>query len=155
MGTSRLRTYSYARPKFGRVLHLWSHYPNALLGLSKLDSALHAEGDTDSTDILEIVADVAVGWLAFAGLTYADEGAQGWERAIRTFTGTVDELGLSEGWARRELLRSAVERRQNYDNDPGLSVATYSLQSDAQNCLDDALQMLRMAFRVIGTDSRR
>jgi hypothetical protein len=152
MGTEKLQTYVYTRPKFGRVLHLWSRYPNALLALSKLDSALHARGDTDCADIFEIVADVAVGWLTFAGLTYPDEGAQDWERAVRAFCGTVDELGLSEGRAREGALRRAIEQSQNYDNNPGLPVATYSLQPNAQNCLDDSLQMLNMAFKVISMD---
>jgi hypothetical protein len=142
-----LKAYKFCRERFSKLLHLWSLYPNVLLSAHCPDALLHNGAEVNHNAAFELLVDVAVGWLTFAGLSYT-EGAAEWERGVSVFYRAVDDLNLGKAFESKNTLQSAIAEHQGFHHDLGLPVATYSLEAAAPNCLDDALRMLHLMFVV-------
>ncbi|MEU7905335.1 hypothetical protein [Actinoplanes sp. NPDC049118] len=149
--TTKLSMFDYSRTKFRQVLQVWSRFPNALLYSGVIDDLVHGNGVVQPAAAIDLIAEVALGWLNSAGISYT--GLEGdWDRYAGEFYAAADFPDLQNGGDEYQKFRQELEERQDFHNEIGLPVATYSLLPDTEASRNDALRMLRLIFKTAATE---
>ncbi|GAA0573524.1 hypothetical protein GCM10010172_67730 [Paractinoplanes ferrugineus] len=155
-----MKLNAFEASRFSRISHLWSAYPNVLLGLSGLDRALHGCLHPDWTDVSGWISEIALGWFNVASIGNDDtgywwsKGSDFFDTAARAMR--LDEPGLEEVYqSLEEMTQQALAPRWSTGWDLGLPVGVYTKKADPDSCRTDAVNMIEEVFSALPRPARR